>query len=328
MKEKTTELCKLFFIVPPNSKVDMKAGIFLPQIGAAATKENVIYVAKESEKRGLDSLWVLERLLYPIKPRTPYVGTPDGHLPEDYQTVFDPIDLLSFVAAHTSSISLGTSVLDMPFHNPVTLGRRLATLDVLSEGRLIAGLGIGWSKDEYEVANVPYENKGARADEFIQALRKVWTSDIVEFSGKYYKIPPSKIGPKPVQKPHPKIFLGGFVPKTFERIISHADGWLGIVAMPIPQLQQIISSLKQAASSANKQVQVILLGFPYVMESKAAEETRVPLTGTIDQIGKDIEQIRKMRVEHLIIAANAFTPLANDVKKTVDTTVQLASFAR
>lgn len=306
----------------------MKAGIFLPQIGAAATKENVIYVAKESEKRGLDSLWVLERLLYPIKPRTPYVGTPDGYLPEDYQTVFDPLDLLSYVAAHTSSISLGTSVLDMPFHNPVTLGRRLATLDVLSEGRLIAGLGIGWSKDEYEVANVPYGNKGSRADEFIQALKNVWTSDTVEFSGKYYKIPPSKIGPKPVQKPHPKILLGGFAPKTFERIINHADGWLGIVAMPIPQLQQIISSLKQAASSANKQVQVVLLGFPYVMESKAAEETRGPLTGTIDQIGKDIERIKKMGVEHLIIAANAFTPLAHDVKKTVDTTVQLASFAR
>ena len=133
----------------------MKAGIFLPQIGAAATRDNVVYVAKESEKRGLDSLWVLERLLYPIRPRTPYPATSDGHLPEDYQRVFDPIDLLSFVAAHTSSISLGTSVIDMPFHNPVTLGRRLATLDVLSGGRLIAGLGIGWSKDEYLAWNWP-----------------------------------------------------------------------------------------------------------------------------------------------------------------------------
>lgn len=306
----------------------MKAGIFLPQIGAAATRDNVVYVAKESEKRGLDSLWVLERLLYPIRPRTPYPATSDGHLPEDYQRVFDPIDLLSFVAAHTSSISLGTSVIDMPFHNPVTLGRRLATLDVLSGGRLIAGLGIGWSKDEYEAASVAFENKGARADEFILAMKKVWTSDTVEFSGKFYKIAPSKIGPKPAQKPHPKILLGGFVAKTFERIVNHADGWLGIVAMPIPQLQQIISNLKQMASAADKQVQVFLLGFPYVAETKAAEENRPPLTGTIDQIGKDIEQIRKIGVDHLIIAANAFTPLAGDVKKTLDTTVQLASFAR
>ena len=307
----------------------MKVGTFLPQIGASATKENVIYVAKESEKRGLDSVWVLERLLFPLKPRTPYVGTPDGHLPEDYQTVFDPIDLLTFVAAHTSSMSLGTSVIDMPYHNPVTLGRRLATLDVLSGGRVIAGLGIGWSKDEYEAANVPFENKGARAEEFLQALKKVWTSETVEFSGKFYKIAASKIGPKPVQKPHPKIILGGFAAKTFERIINHADGWLGIVAMPIPQLQQIISNFRQAASTANnKQVQVVLLGFPYVMDTKAPDETRSPLSGTMDQIGRDIEQLKNMGVDHLIIAANAFTPLANDVKKTMDTTVQLAAYGR
>src|ERR1051326_9273853 len=122
----------------------MKIGGFLPHIGTSATKDNMIYFAKESEKRGLDSLWVLERMLFPLKPKTPYGGTPDGHLPVEYQTVFDPIDLLSFVSAHTDSILLGTSVVDMLFHNPVTLGRRLATLDILSGGRLISGLGLGW----------------------------------------------------------------------------------------------------------------------------------------------------------------------------------------
>lgn len=123
--------------------------------------------------------------------------------------------------------------------------------------------------------------------------------------------------------------MGGFAAKTFERIINHADGWLGIVAMPIPQLQQIISNFRQAASAANnKQVQVVLLGFPYVMESKAPQETRSPLTGTADQIRRDIEQLKNMGVDHLIIAANAFTPLANDVKKTMDTTVQLAAYGR
>src|SRR3712207_2271635 len=128
-----------------------------------------------------------------------------------YTTLFrsDPLETLTFAAANTNKISLGTAVIDMLFHNPVILARRFATLDVLSEGRAIAGLGIGWSKDEYQASNIPYENRGKRADEFIQALKKIWTEDVVEFKGEYYNIPASKIGPKPIQHPHIPIYLGG-----------------------------------------------------------------------------------------------------------------------
>src|SRR5712691_8419724 len=134
----------------------MKVGLFLPQIGKQATLDNVVKLAIHAEREGFDSLWVLERLLWPLKPQTPYQATPDGSLPTDYQRVFDPIDLLSFVAAHTKKIQLGTSVIDMLFHAPVILARRFATLDILSQGRIIAGLGLGWSKDEFQVANVPF----------------------------------------------------------------------------------------------------------------------------------------------------------------------------
>jgi alkanesulfonate monooxygenase SsuD/methylene tetrahydromethanopterin reductase-like flavin-dependent oxidoreductase (luciferase family) len=99
--------------------------------------------------------------------------------------VFDPLETLTFVAAITDKIALGTSVIDMLFHNPLILGRQFATLDVLSEGRCICGLGIGWSKDEYMVSNIPFENRGARADEFVQALSRIWTEDVVEFKGRY-----------------------------------------------------------------------------------------------------------------------------------------------
>ncbi|MEO9321365.1 MAG: TIGR03619 family F420-dependent LLM class oxidoreductase [Nitrososphaera sp.] len=306
----------------------MKVGIFLPQIGQAATKSNVLKVAKESENRNLDSLWVLERMLAPVNPRTPYVASPDGKLPADYQTVFDPLDLLHFVAGQTSHVMLGTSVIDMPFHNPVMLGRRFATLDVLSDGRAIAGLGLGWSKDEYEAANVPFEKKGARGDEFVQALKKVWTDDVVEFSGQYYKIAASKIGPKPVQKPHLPMLLGGFTPKTFERIAKYADGWIGVAAMPLPQLEQIISGLRAAAAAAGKKTRVFLLAYPYVGEAKVPEETRAPLTGTVQQVGTDIEKIREMGVEHLVLAVNAFTPFMRDASAYVDLTAQLAHHAR
>jgi alkanesulfonate monooxygenase SsuD/methylene tetrahydromethanopterin reductase-like flavin-dependent oxidoreductase (luciferase family) len=128
----------------------MKVGIVLPQTGQQATKDNVIELAQKSEKEGFDSLWVFDRLLWPLEPQTPYRGTADGSLPDDMQNVFDPLGTLIFVAAKTEKIALGTCVVDMLFHNPVILARRFATLDVLSGGRVICGLGIGWSKDEYQ----------------------------------------------------------------------------------------------------------------------------------------------------------------------------------
>jgi probable F420-dependent oxidoreductase len=199
----------------------LKIGIVLPQVGQRATRENVIQMANLAEKEDIGSLWVFERLLWPLNPQTPYPGSPDGSLPVESQKVLDPLETLAFVAANTSKITLGTSVIDMLFHNPVILARRFATLDVLSKGRIIAGLGIGWSRDEYQVSNVPFSNRGKRADEFIQALKRIWTDEVVEFKGQFCNIPASKIGPKPIQKPHIPIYLGGFNPNTFARIVNY-----------------------------------------------------------------------------------------------------------
>jgi probable F420-dependent oxidoreductase len=199
----------------------LKIGISLPHVGQQATRENVIQTAKMAEQEGIDSLWVGERLLWPVNPQTPYPGTPDGSFPVEGQNVLDPLETLTYIAANTNKIALGTSVIDMLFHNPIILARRFATLDVLSERRVIAGLGIGWSKDEFQVSNIPFNNKGKRADEFIQVLKKIWVEDVVEFKGEYYNIPASKIGPKPIQKPHIPIYLGGSSPNTFARIVEY-----------------------------------------------------------------------------------------------------------
>jgi alkanesulfonate monooxygenase SsuD/methylene tetrahydromethanopterin reductase-like flavin-dependent oxidoreductase (luciferase family) len=112
----------------------------------------------------------------------------------------------SKLAANTNKIALGTSVIDMLFHNPVVSARRFATLDVLSEARTICGLGIGWSKDEYQASNTPFQDRGKRADEFIQALKRIWTEDVVEFKGKYYSIPASKIDLS-LSKSHTFLFI-------------------------------------------------------------------------------------------------------------------------
>ena len=140
----------------------MKIGLTLPQAGEQATKDNIVDTAKKAEKEGFDSLWVLERLLYPTKPQNPYLGTPDGSLPIQYQRFLEPLETLSFVSANTERIALGTSVIDILFHTPVILAKRLATLDVFSGGRVLAGFGIGWSKDEFQASNIPFHNKGKR----------------------------------------------------------------------------------------------------------------------------------------------------------------------
>jgi probable F420-dependent oxidoreductase len=313
----------------------LKVGITLPQAGEQSTTGNIVRTAKTAEDEGFDSLWVFERLLWPISPQTPYVATPDGSLPVEYQRVFDPLETLTFVAAKTNKITLGTSVIDILFHNPVVLARRFATLDVLSGGRAIAGLGIGWSKDEYQVSNIPFENKGKRADEFIQALKKIWTEDIVEFKGNYYNIPASKIGPKPIQKPHIPIFMGGFSPNTFKRIINYStNGWLGLIVGPLEYLDNTIKSMHEMASKANKdpnEFKTILLTYPNIVESKneqlTNESQRFPLTGTIDQIGNDIKRIKKMGVDHIVFGYN-FLPIGRDIDSVINKSKELSKFAR
>jgi probable F420-dependent oxidoreductase len=313
----------------------MKVGILLPQTGDLATSENILYIGKEAEKEGFDSVWVFERLLWPVKPQTPYGGVPNLPIPVEYQSVLDPLETLTYLAGNTQRISLGTSIIDILFHNPVILARRFATLDVLSGGRVIAGLGLGWSKDEYDASGIPFSHKGARADECMQVLKRIWTDDVVEFRGQFYNIPASKIGPKPVQKPHPPILLGAYSPKAFPRIVNYADGWIPIAgSVPLEQQEQAINGLREAARKANKDpsnIRIFVLSYPNVLDSSSqsssSNQPRSPMSGTIDQIGSDIDRFKAMGAEHIIFGY-AFSPIGRDVKKMMELTKQLARFAR
>jgi probable F420-dependent oxidoreductase len=229
----------------------MKFGISLPHIGTLASADSIRSVAQRAEEIGYDSLWVLERTLVPLNPVIPYPATPDGKLPDEYKIVFDPIESLTFAAAVTSRIRLGTSVIVLNNHFPLSMARRLATLDVLSKGRLICGFGVGWSKDEIDAAGVDFQTRGRRADEFVQLLKRVWTEDPVEFSGQFFRIPKSYIGPKPFQKPHPPIVFGGFVGKTFERVIDYGNGW-NPAGVPPEHLKGMIDGMRAAARAKGK----------------------------------------------------------------------------
>ena len=314
----------------------MKVGITLPNLGPQATRENILNLATRAEKEGFDSLWTITRILWPLNPQTPYGYTPDGSLPSEYQNTLDPLDVLTYVACITNKIALGTSVIDMFFYTPIMLAKRFVTLDLLSQGRAICGLGIGWSKDEYQASNIPFKDRGTRADEFIQALKKIWTDDVVEFEGKYYNIPASKVDPKPIQKPHVPIYLGGFSPNMLSRIVKYdINGWLGVVGGPLEYIENSIKTIKEQANKANKDpdnFRIIMLTYPNITKSQSSsssnkDKNRFPLSGGVDEIGSDIQRIKDMGVDHIIFGYN-FSPIGKDVDKMMDISKQLSKFAK
>ena len=294
----------------------MRFGFALPQVGSVAGPETLVMVARRAEELGYDSLWVLDRILWPVNPRAPYpLG--DGSLPVQYKNVLDPVETLTFVAAQTSRIAVATGVLNLPWYNPVMLSRRLATLDVLSGGRLRIGLGIGWSPDEYEAAGASWEDRGKRTDEAIQVLKKIWTTDPVEFQGKFYRIAESFIGPKPVQKPHPPIYMAAFTPAAMKRVATQADGWLP-VGIPLSDIGAMFDGIRKMAKKAGRDPSALELVITAGVElqEKPIQKDRIDFTGTVEQIAEDFAAARKLGATELAIYAQ-FLPDGESAKDLV-----------
>jgi probable F420-dependent oxidoreductase len=230
-----------------------------------------------------------------VKPRNPYPPAPDGRLPEAYKHVLDPLATLTFAAAHTSKIGLGTSVLDIPYYNPVMLARRLSTLDVLSSGRLRVGLGLGWSEDEMEAAGAEKKDRGARADEFLEILKAIWTTNPVEYRGKYYRLAKSYIGPKPAQKPHPPIILAAFAPPALKRLARLADGW-NPVGMPPEAMAQVFGTIQQMAKEAGRDPSALqmIVRANFDIHDKPGGKERPLFVGTLEEIKTDVRRCQEI----------------------------------
>ena len=293
----------------------MKIGFALPNVGPVSTAKAVSEVAQQAEVLGYDSLWTIERLLWPVKPQTPYPATADGLLPEPYKHVLDPLETLTFAAAHTKTIALGTSVLDIPYHNPVMLARRLTTLDQLSNGRVRLGLGLGWSKDEMDAVGSDMRKRGAMADEFLQVLKAIWTTNPVEFHGKFYQVPNSYIGPKPVQKPHPPIYMAAFAPAAMNRLAKMANGW-NPVLFSLDVMAQMFDQAKQTAKAAGRDPSSLELVVRANLEisEKQIGDKRVIFTGTLDQIKEDIAGCRNIGAQELFFDPT-FSPGAQSLDR-------------
>ncbi|MEV4082533.1 TIGR03619 family F420-dependent LLM class oxidoreductase [Nonomuraea fuscirosea] len=267
----------------------MDLGMGLPVTGGDVDPEHIARVAQTAEQAGLGAVWTFERLLRPAQARMLGMDQPVP-LPDSYASVLDPLETLAYVAARTSTIRLGTSVVDALFHNPVVLAKRLATLDRLSGGRAMIGLGQGWMEQEFEAAGVPVKRRGAGFAEHVQAMQACWGPDPVSFSGRFYSIPEADIGPKP--SPSGLTLLAGVgAPAAIERAAALGMG-IVVVVFDWDQARQAVEAYGKGPGPLVFQVNGPVTDRPLT--------DRAPLTGSPEQVAGDLVQARELGADHVL----------------------------
>ena len=215
----------------------LKFGLTSINSGATSYPEALVRLARAAETAGFDSLWAGE---HHVLPESSERFPPTNR-------ILNPVVALTFVAAHTRTIRLGTGILLLPQHQPLILAKELASLDVLSGGRLIVGIGVGWAEAEYEALGVPYRERGARADEYLAAMRAIWSEEKPVYYGRYVSFQEVQAYPHPVQQPTPPIVIGGRAPAVLRRTVEQANGWYGF-ALDLDETASVLAQLREAAA--------------------------------------------------------------------------------
>ena len=289
----------------------MKYGFTMPGRGPLATPERLGIIARKGEEFGFDALLTGDHILVPKNISSPYPYTEGGEFPGSSSgESMEQITLLSYIAGQTSKIRLVTSVLIVPHRNPLIAAKSLATLDVLSGGRLVVGVGVGWMREEFEALGLPpFEERGAVTDEYIRAFKVLWTEDSPHFEGKYISFDDITFLPKPVQKPHPPIWVGGESRPALRRTAELADGWYPLGSNPTfpmgtpDELKAGLDRLAQYAQRFDrdpKTIETIYRTHQFELTKDAGGADRLPFVGDADQIAGDIRRYQDMGVTTMI----------------------------
>lgn len=244
----------------------MKVGLIPVNVGVPSV-EPMLALAEKAEQVGIESLWTFEHVVVPVDYKSKYPYSPDGKMGVTPETNFvDPLVALSAIAARTKRVRLGTGVNILSQTNPLYLAKQAASLDFVSKGRLMLGLGIGWLREEFDAVGVPFERRGERFDDYVVALRKAWSGDVVEHKSDFVKWSGFKTFPIPVQRPGVPIVIGGSKGKAFERIAKLGDGWYAPTAN-IAQLEPMLKELHAACAKIGrdpKTVEISCMWIPAV----------------------------------------------------------------
>jgi probable F420-dependent oxidoreductase len=223
---------------------------------------DIAVIAQKAESLGFESLWLPEHGVMPVHVTTRYQGSPDGRIPSSMSDVGDPFIGLARASAVTKNLKLGTGVCLVPERNPLLLAKEIATLDRLSGGRFIFGLGAGWLQEETEIMGGNFAHRWGQTREAVLVMKELWTKDEAEFHGKFYNFPPVRSFPKPFQTPHPPIFLGGSARNVFKRVVAWGDGWMPTRATPedIKRGRATLDELADAAGRDPHSIQIMVYG--------------------------------------------------------------------
>jgi probable F420-dependent oxidoreductase len=282
-------------------------------------------VARAAEEIGYESLWVFERILFPEPARQGLYGIPGLPWPDQYRSVADPLVSLTLAAAVTERARLGTSVLVAPLHVPFQLARALASLDAASGGRVVAGIGTGWSHDEYAAASVaPFEKRGQVLDELLDVFEAVWGPDPVSYEGELTTIAPSVVGPKPAG-PIP-VLLPANSPKAARRLVDRADGWMPGAA-GAQQLAEQWRGLQELAEERGRKepIQSVLRVNTIYTRDEYKGDDRRPFQGSVAQIVEDLVAHDAVGLEEILIDLQG---LARDADELTDVAAEVFTAAR
>ena len=292
----------------------MKYGFAIPNRGSLTKPETLAAMARRGEELGYHALFTGDHVAVPTKISSHYPYTTQGEFPGSGDHL-DLFSFLSFIAGQTKTLQLVAGVLIVPYRNPLLSAKALATIDVLSNGRLVVGVGVGWMREEFEALGLTtYDERGAVTNEYIRAFKELWTNEVSTFEGKYCQFSEIMCLPKPVQKPHPPIWVGGESPAALRRTAELADGWYPVGSnpqYPMGTPEQLEAGLKRLASYARKagrdpaEIDVVFKTYEYKLRKDggsggASSNDRRPFIGTPDEIASDIRRYEKMGVTYLV----------------------------
>jgi probable F420-dependent oxidoreductase len=249
----------------------MDIGCHLPTQGPVATREALLTFCREAEARDINSLWVSDHVVFP---RTETGEHPGGPFPYPSDTPYlEAVVALAAAALATERARLGASVFILGHRHPVVMAKMLSTIDVLSNGRLICGVGVGWWEEELTLLGVPYKQRGRQADEMIQVFKALWTSEHPRFEGRFYTLPDVGFAPKPIQQPHPPIWVGGDSPGAFRRTVTLGDGWHATAKTP-EEARIGLERLRAAADEARRPFDTLALSIRLNLKETQIRDSR------------------------------------------------------
>lgn len=277
----------------------MKIGVFATFMSPNATPGMIRDFGRRSEDLGLSSIWMGEHVALFDKNTYGYPGSKDGRIPvPPGGGMLDVTATFGFLAAATKTLRFGTGVALVPQRNPIYTAKEMVTLDWLSDGRLDFGIGVGWNKEEVEACGYRWEDRGARCDEFIEVMRRLWTEPVVDFKGKWVKFETLRLDPKPIQKPSIPIIIGGYADAAWRRAASYGAGWYGFNRDPAGT-RDALAKLDAAFARAGK---------------KRGPDFQIIITPPMSMKTDDMQAYAELGVHQLVVNLGGQKPDQVDVR--------------